>query len=73
MLTDVMMPGLTGSELARRAREIRPALLTLFVSGYSGEALSEQDILPEAVALLRKPFSQKELASRVREVLDAAG
>ena len=59
LLTDVMMPGLTGSELARRAREIRPALLTLFVSGYSGEALSEQDILPAAVALLRKPFSKK--------------
>ena len=71
LLTDIIMPGVNGRELASRAQEIRPGLPTLFVSGYSGEALAERDLIADGVALLKKPFSLKELSARVREILDA--
>ena len=72
LLTDVIMPGTNGRELARQAQEICPGLPTLFVSGYSGQALAERGLLRDGVALLKKPFSMRDLSTRVRQVLDQA-
>lgn len=69
LLTDVMMPGgLSGPDLAHRARRRRPELRVLFMSGYPDEAVSSAG---EPAPLLAKPFQKEELARAVRRVLDA--
>jgi DNA-binding response OmpR family regulator len=71
LITDVVMPDLRGPELARRLIELRPALVTLFMSGYIDEALRETaSTLPVPVDFIQKPFSPSALAARVREMLD---
>jgi CheY-like chemotaxis protein len=70
MLTDVVMPGINGRELGRRAGEIRPELKILYMTGYSRNAVVHQGRLDEGVELLEKPVSQARLALRVRELLD---
>ncbi|HEX5148923.1 MAG TPA: ATP-binding protein, partial [Candidatus Limnocylindrales bacterium] len=70
LLTDVIMPGLNGRELADRFAELYPTARVLFMSGYAGEALSAQGVLDPGVAFLTKPFVPAELVRRVREVLD---
>jgi two-component system cell cycle sensor histidine kinase/response regulator CckA len=71
LVTDVVMPEMNGRELAARLRETRPELKTLFVSGYSASALAPRGVLDEGVHFLQKPFSLEDLASSVREALDA--
>jgi two-component system, cell cycle sensor histidine kinase and response regulator CckA len=70
LLTDVIMPGLNGRELADRFATIHPETRVLFMSGYAGEALSAQGVLDSSVAFLAKPFVPAELGRKVREVLD---
>ena len=70
MLTDVVMPGTNGRELARRALEIRPELRVLYMTGYSRNAVVHHGRLDPAVDLLQKPISQSQLALRIREILD---
>jgi CheY-like chemotaxis protein len=70
MLTDVVMPGINGRELARRASEIRPDLRVLYMTGYSQNAVVHHGRLDAGVDLLQKPVSQANLALRVREILD---
>jgi PAS domain S-box-containing protein len=70
LLTDVIMPGLNGRQLADRFATIHPRARVLFMSGYAGEALSAQGVLDSSVAFLAKPFVPAELARKVREVLD---
>jgi CheY-like chemotaxis protein len=72
LLTDVIMPGMSGRELADAARVLRPGLKVLYCSGYSEDAIIHQGRLDPGVQLLTKPFRRGELARRVREVLDAA-
>ena len=72
MLTDVVMPGINGRELGKRATQIRPALPILYMTGYSRNAVVHQGRLEEGVDLLEKPVSQARLALRVRELLDRA-
>jgi FixJ family two-component response regulator len=72
MLTDVVMPGMNGRELGRRAQEIRPGLRVLYMSGYSRNAVVHQGRLDDGIELLQKPVTQNHLASRVRDVLDRA-
>jgi signal transduction histidine kinase/FixJ family two-component response regulator len=72
MLTDVVMPGMNGRELGRRAQEIRPGLRVLYMSGYSRNAVVHQGRLDDGIELLQKPITQTHLASRVRDVLDRA-
>ncbi|HXE71208.1 MAG TPA: ATP-binding protein, partial [Candidatus Nitrosotenuis sp.] len=67
LLTDVVMPGMNGFQLARAARELRPEMRQLFMSGYALDACEEEDL---EVDLLAKPFSSSELARRVRAALD---
>jgi CheY-like chemotaxis protein len=71
LLTDVVMPGdLAGRALAARALEMRPGLKVLFVSGYLGSALVGKGELETDVQFLPKPYRMKELAQKVKEVLD---
>jgi CheY-like chemotaxis protein len=70
MLTDVVMPGINGRELAKRALVIRPDLRVLYMTGYSRNAVVHHGRLDRGVDLLEKPISQAKLALRVREMLD---
>jgi CheY-like chemotaxis protein len=68
LFTDVVMPGaLTGVDLAREARRMRPNLKVLYTSGYAEKAFD--DGIEEAVALLSKPYAQEDLAERLRDLL----
>ncbi|MDN4985332.1 PAS domain S-box protein [Bradyrhizobium sp. WYCCWR 13022] len=70
LLTDVVMPGINGRELGRRAVQIRPKLKILYMTGYSRNAVVHQGRLDEGVDLLEKPVTQARLALKVRELLD---
>jgi len=70
MLTDVVMPGMNGRELGRRAEALRPGLRVLYMTGYSRNAVMHQGRLEDGVELIQKPVSQAPLASRIREILD---
>ena len=70
MLTDVVMKGMNGDDLAQRARQLRPALKILFMTGYSRNAFAHQRRIDKEAELLQKPISQIDLATRVRDALD---
>jgi CheY-like chemotaxis protein len=70
LLTDIVMPGGNGRELATQAVALRPNVQVLFMTGYSRNAVVHQGRLDEGVDLLHKPVSQAELATRVRMALD---
>ena len=70
MITDVVMPGMNGRELAQRACARRSDLKVLYVSGYTGEAVLQHRLLEPGVAFLQKPFTPDVLARKTREVLD---
>jgi nitrogen-specific signal transduction histidine kinase/CheY-like chemotaxis protein len=72
LFTDIVMPGgMTGDELAREARLVRPDVAVLFTSGYSEPALAAKNIIPGA-QWLRKPYTARELAHMVRALLTAS-
>ena len=64
LITDVMLPGIHGPELARRMQQAAPKLKTLFISGYTGE-----EKVPSGARFLAKPFTLGALLERVREAL----
>jgi CheY-like chemotaxis protein len=70
LVTDVVMPGMSGQEVARRIAEERPQTRTLFVSGYNESAIAQHGVLAPGTAFLEKPFSAAELVRKAREVLD---
>ncbi|MHC2335285.1 PAS domain S-box-containing protein [Bradyrhizobium sp. USDA 4454] len=70
LLTDVVMPGMNGRELGKRAAEMRHGLKILYMTGYSQNAVIHHGRLDQGVELLEKPVSQAKLALRVREILD---
>ena len=70
MLTDLVMPGMNGRELASRVRALRPSVKVVFMSGYAAEAVSDLAEIG-ASGFLSKPFSENALATKVREILDA--
>jgi DNA-binding response OmpR family regulator len=72
LLTDVVMPGLNGRELAVEAQQHRPDLKVLFMTGYSRNAIVHQGRLDPGIEMIQKPMSQRELAGRIRDLLDAA-
>ena len=71
LVTDVIMPGMGGSELASRLEGLRPTVRTLFISGYTRQALQSRGTLSGEVWLLRKPFDEAALLTAVREALGA--
>lgn len=70
VVTDVVMPGMNGSELAKRLADIVPDAGVLFISGYTGGALLEHGVLQDGTNFLQKPFSPDRFIRKVREVLD---
>ena len=69
LLTDVIMPGLSGRELAGRLQSKRPSMKVVFMSGYTDEIIARQGVLDEGVTFLQKPFGAEDLLPLVREVL----
>jgi CheY-like chemotaxis protein len=70
LLTDVVMPQMSGVELARRIAIKRPAIKVLFMSGYTDEAVIRYGALGAGIAFVQKPFTTETLARKVRQVLD---
>jgi len=68
LLSDVIMPGLSGPELGRRAAPHRPQMRVLYMSGYSDDMLTQHG---PGLAYLQKPFTPGDLTARVREILNA--
>jgi PAS domain S-box-containing protein len=71
LITDVVLPGMNGRELAMSLGEQHPGLRTLFMSGYTANVIAHHGVLEEGVAFIQKPFSRLELARKVRACLDA--
>jgi len=71
LITDVVMPGMSGRDLAKQLATDRPEMKRLFMSGYTANVIAHRGVLDEGVEFLGKPFSRDELASKVRELLDA--
>jgi CheY-like chemotaxis protein len=71
LLTDVIMPGMNGRELAQRISEIRPNVKVLYMSGYTENVIGRNGTLDAGIRLLQKPFTLRDLKSKVREVLDS--
>ena len=72
LVTDVVMPEMSGSELAVRIAGILPEMPVLYISGYTKDAIPDRVIAEAEIELLTKPFSPDELCERARRVLDAA-
>jgi PAS domain S-box-containing protein len=71
LVTDVILPGRDGRQVAREVRERRASIRVLFISGYADDVLGPRGVLDPGVALLPKPFTPRELCLRVRAALDA--
>ena len=70
LVTDVVMPEMSGSELARRLRAMKPSLPVLFISGYTADAIAQNGELGAGTAFLEKPFTPDALTQKVRDLLD---
>ncbi|MFO1424335.1 MAG: GAF domain-containing protein [Candidatus Competibacteraceae bacterium] len=69
LLTDVIMPDMSGRDLWQQLRELRPGLKCLFMSGYTANVIAHHGVLDDGVHFLQKPFSRKALATKLREAL----
>ncbi|HOK47668.1 MAG TPA: response regulator, partial [Bryobacteraceae bacterium] len=70
-LTDVVMPCMSGRELAQRATVLRPGMKVIYMSGYTDIIAGQPEVIERDTPFLRKPFTPDELLSKVRAVLDA--
>ena len=70
LITDVVMPEMSGPDFAEQLKTHYPDIKTLFMSGYTDNVIAHHGILDKGVSFIQKPFSQKDLASKVREVLE---
>ena len=72
LLSDVVMPGMSGRELAEKISEQHPRMRILFMSGYTDNAIQHHGVLDSDTAFIEKPFSPVQLTGKIREVLDGA-
>jgi len=72
LITDIVLPGMNGRELALEVTSLRPEIRVLYTSGYSESVVINQGVLDPGIEFLSKPYSIEQLARRVREVLDSA-
>jgi CheY-like chemotaxis protein len=70
LLTDVVMPGMNGKELAGMIQQKHPGIKIIYMSGYTDNAIANYGILEEGLNFIEKPFSRKDVARKVREALD---
>jgi two-component system cell cycle sensor histidine kinase/response regulator CckA len=70
VITDIVMPGMSGPDLAERLRTLHPQMKLLFTSGYTDAAVVEHGLSTQTMVFLQKPFTPAELARKVRDVLD---
>jgi PAS domain S-box-containing protein len=70
LISDVIMPEMNGRDLAKKVRSLSPQTKCLFMSGYTADVIADHGVLDEGVAFLQKPFSAKDLACKVRGLLD---
>ena len=73
LFTDIVMPEMTGRQLADAAAAIRPDLKILFTTGYTRNAVVHNGMIDVGVAFLSKPYGMGDLARKVRDVLDGGG
>jgi len=71
VLLDVVSPGMSGPMVADRLTELKPGLRVLYMSGYDGTNVVQRYVVDKGHALITKPFTEKQLAKKVREVLMA--
>ena len=69
LLTDVVMPAMSGGEVARELRQTRPDVCVLYISGYAAPVMTEQGLLDPGVAIVNKPFTRDELLSTLEGTL----
>jgi PAS domain S-box-containing protein len=72
VLTDVVMPRVSGRELADRLKKLQPGIKVMFMSGYTGDVILRHGVSEEGVSFIQKPFSPEELAGRIRALLGPA-
>lgn len=73
LLTDVVMPGMNGPELAKQARQVRPKLRILFMSGYNDETMLQHGLADFATGFVQKPFTPQQLLDAVASILSPKG
>jgi PAS domain S-box-containing protein len=69
VITDVVMPGMTGKEMGKKIEAIRPGVRVLFMSGYTTNVIAHRGVLDEGVHFIQKPFSTSDLSRKVREAM----
>jgi len=72
VITDVVMPNLSGGQLATKLRNLRPQTKLIFVSGYAGQTVLDHNVLDLETNFLQKPFTLKQLSSKIRAALESA-
>ena len=72
LLTDVVMPGMDGRQLAKRITVAKPGVVVLFMSGYTSDVISRRGVIDEGTHFMSKPFTRDDLARKVRQLLDAS-
>ena len=72
ILLDLMMPGISGGELAKVLKTRRPDLKILYMSGYTSNAIVHHGVLDEGITFLEKPFTPASVSAKIRELLDGA-
>jgi CheY-like chemotaxis protein len=70
LVTDVVMPGMSGPEVAKAVTAMRPGMQVLYTSGYTDQAIGHHGVLEPGIAFLQKPFSADDLTTKVRGLLD---